>query len=106
MRTIHDFMNYIPTKAQPEALEGENVRFHFDISGEQGGKYTLSVEDGDLSITEGLSGSADCVLSASDENLSNLLEGKLNPMMAMISGKIKMSNQMVMLKYAKTLGLM
>lgn len=33
----------------------------------------------------------DCTLRLSQENLVNLLKGKLNPMMAMATGKLKLS---------------
>ena len=47
----------------------------------------------------------DCTLSLSEENLVKLLTGKLNPMMAMASGKLKLSgNHMEAMSLARLLG--
>jgi putative sterol carrier protein len=47
----------------------------------------------------------DCTLALSEEDLVRLLTGKLNPMMAMATGKLKLSgNPMVAMNLAKLLG--
>ena len=47
----------------------------------------------------------DCTLRLSQENLVNLLKGKLNPMMAMATGKLKLSgNPGIAMGLAKLLG--
>jgi putative sterol carrier protein len=47
----------------------------------------------------------DCTLRLSTENLTALLKGKLNPMMAMATGKLKLSgNPAVAMGLAKLLG--
>jgi len=45
-------------------------------------------------------------VSGSDQNFMGIVTGKLNPMMAILTGKVKISNQGEMLKYAKMFGLM
>lgn len=56
---------------------------------------TASTEDRDT----------DCTLRLSTENLVSLLKGKLNPMMAMATGKLKLSgNPAVAMGLAKLLG--
>lgn len=47
----------------------------------------------------------DCTLRLSTENLVSLLKGKLNPMMALATGKISVSgNPLVAMNLAKLLG--
>lgn len=56
---------------------------------------TASTEDRDT----------DCTLRLSQDNLISLLKGKLNPMMALATGKLKLSgNPAVALGLAKLLG--
>lgn len=104
--TAKEFITGLPAQVKPEALEGVNTRFHFDISGAEGGQYTISVADNKIESSEGLVGDPKCVVSGSDENFMGIVSGKLNPMMALLTGKIKISNQGEMLKYAKMFGLM
>ncbi|NBO20451.1 MAG: sterol carrier protein [Rhodobacteraceae bacterium] len=65
--------------------------------------------DGVLVLADGRASTvdrdADCTLTLSFENLGRLLTGKLNPMMAMANGKIKLQgNPGVALGLAKLIG--
>ncbi len=99
-----EFLFSLPQKANPDALEGLNTLFHFDVA--DSGQYTVRLEDGKLSVSEGLEGEAACTVKTSAESFSKLVSGDLNPMMAMMTGKLKISNPGEMLKYAKIFGLM
>ena len=99
-----DFLNALPGKVSPSALEGLDTTFHFEIAGS--GNYTVSVKEGKLEVNEGLNGEAACTVKASEESLIKVVKGDLNPMMAMMTGKLKISNPGEMLKYAKIFGLM
>jgi len=94
----------LPAKVSPAAIEGLETVFHFDIEG--GGQYTISVDNGKIKVEDGLVGEPKCVVRASDANFINLVTGELNPMMALLTGKVKISNQSEMIKYAKIFGLM
>lgn len=99
-----EFLFALPAKANAAALEGLSSTFHFDVA--DSGQYTVSLVDGQLSVEEGLNGEASCTVKASEETLAKLVKGDLNPMMAMMTGKLKISNPGEMLKYAKIFGLM
>ncbi len=96
----------LPTKVNPSAIEGMTTCFHFQLSGEGGGDVTVEIADGKCTVSDGLVGEASCNVKTSDETFMGLIKGTVNPMMAMMSGKIKISNTGEMLKYAKILGLM
>ncbi|HMO06814.1 MAG TPA: SCP2 sterol-binding domain-containing protein [Paracoccaceae bacterium] len=66
-------------------------------------------EEGVIRLAEGtastLDGPADCTLALTRENLVKLLTGKLNPMMAMATGKLRLSGDMgVAMRMAKLIG--
>ena len=104
--TSKDFIYGLPGKVPASAIEGMETTFHFDLDGEDGGQYTISVADQKVEVTDGLNGEANCVVKSSGENFVSLAKGDLNPMMAMLTGKLKISNQSELLKYAKLFGLM
>lgn len=104
MLDVKKFLFDLPAKANADALEGLSTLFHFDIS--DAGQFTVKLIDGKLEVTEGLSGEATCKVTTSAESFSKLLSGDLNPMMAMMTGKLKISNPGEMLKYAKAFGIM
>lgn len=101
---VKEFLFSLPSKLKPEVLEGHNSLFHFDIA--DAGQFTLTLADGKLEVTEGFSGEPTCKVTTSAESFSKLLKGELNPMMAMMTGKLKISNVSEMMKYAKVFGLM
>jgi putative sterol carrier protein len=99
-----EFLFSLPQKVSPEAVEGLSTLFHFDIA--DSGQYTVQLQDGQMSVREGLDGDPSCKVSTSAEAFGKLIAGDLNPMMAMMTGKLKISNPGEMLKYAKMFGLM
>jgi putative sterol carrier protein len=101
-----DFIYKLPSKVSQEAIQGQETTFHFDLEGDEGGQYTVAVKDDKVTVSDGLQGNATCVVKASNENFQKLIQGDLNPMMAVLTGKVKISNQGEMLRYAKIFGLM
>ena len=104
--TSREFLYALPGKVQPESIQGLETLFHFELEGEGGGQYTLKVADGKFTVTDGLNGNPTCIVRSSEETFHKLISGDLNPMMAVLTGKIKISNQGEMLRYAKLFGLM
>lgn len=101
---VKEFLFSLPAKVKPEVLEGHNSLFHFDIA--DAGQFTVKLADGKLDVAEGFSGEPTCKVTTSAESFEKLISGDLNPMMAMMTGKLKISNPGEMLKYAKVFGLM
>lgn len=104
MINAKDFLFKLPSKVNPDVLEGLSTVFHFDIT--DSGQYTVSLADGKLEVKEGFEGEPKCTVKISEESFAKLIGGELNPMMAMMTGKLKISNIGEMTKYAKIFGLM
>ncbi len=96
-----EFLQKIPTQVNPEDNKGLNTALHFDFNEE---KYTLSVTDGAVEFKEGLVGEPEITLKAKAEDFAKIASGDMNPMTAMMFGKLKVSNPAAMMKYAKMLG--
>ncbi len=104
--TSKEFLMNLPQKLNTNVLEGLNTTFHFDLTGDQGGQVTIQVNLGHMTVEEGLIGEPSCKVTATEEDFKKVLKGELNPMMAILTGKLKISNQMEMTKFAKLLGWM
>lgn len=101
-----EFINSLPERANADALADKETVFHFDVSGEGGGQYTVSVKDGKINVTPGAEGDARCTVKTTNDNFMAVINGSLNPLMAIMMGKLKISNQGELLKYAKIFGLL
>ena len=104
--TAREFILNLPSKVDPAAVEGMSTRFYFDIAGEGGGQFTVDLDGANMNVSEGMAGEPKCTVKAKAETLMKLIQGEINPMMAVLTGKLKISNQAEMLKYAKLFGLM
>ena len=101
--TAKEFLLSIPEKANGESLEGMDTVFHFDIDGEE---VSVKVEDGVVNVSEGLEGDAKCVIKSTNDNFMGVVNGDINPTMAVLTGKIKINNPTELIKYAKSFGMM
>lgn len=86
---------------RPEKASGVNTIFHFIISGERGGKFTVTIENIKCKVTENLIGDAKCVVKTKDKIYEELELGKRSPEMAVAFGKIKISNIGEMKKFTR-----
>lgn len=81
------------------ADDGDSGIFHFEIEGDGGGSFTVTVENGACSVNEGIAGEADCVIKATDSDFEDAELGRVNKQMSVMMGKIKISNLGAMLKF-------
>lgn len=71
-----------------------NAVYEFKIAGPNESTWTLDCTKAGGEVKEGSSGSAQCTVSISLQDLSDIIEQKLNPQMAFMSGKLKVTGDM------------
>jgi putative sterol carrier protein len=103
--TAAEFLANLPSKVNPDALVGMDTVFHFNLD-DGALQQTITVTDGKMEMQNGLIGEAKCSVSAKSDTLMKLVKGEENPMMAVMMGKIKISNVSEMMKFAKIFGIM
>jgi putative sterol carrier protein len=101
--TAKSYLQGIVAKIKPEEVEGVETNIHFELGDED---YTIAISDGNATFLDGLVGEGELGMKATPENFLKVANGDMNPMMAMMSGKLKIKNPAAMMKYAKMLGLM
>lgn len=101
-----EFIHSLPERINTDTLEGHSTRFHFIFSGDDPADLTVEIEDSEVHVRDGLVGEPECVVKAKSDDFMKLLRGELNPMMALLTGKLKVSNQAIMMRYAKIFGWM
>lgn len=81
-------------RTKPDVVSKINSVYQFNISGPNGGQWTVDCTQPGGSIVAGASPSAKCTVSASDADFLNIVNGKLNAQMAFMSGKLKIQGDM------------
>jgi hypothetical protein len=95
--TVKDvFDHHIPAKfqAKPDVVQKIGAIYQFNISGPGGGSWSVDCTQPGGRIAPGTSGGAKCTVAATDADFLAIVNGKLNPQMAFMSGKLKVQGDM------------
>jgi len=84
----------LPTIFSKDAAKGLTAIYQFDFSGEKTAQYCVVIENETCSVQEGRHPSPHMTLSMSGQDYLDMVNGKLNPQMAFMSGKMKISGDM------------
>jgi putative sterol carrier protein len=90
--TVQEFFEALPSRADTSKTAGMNNSYAFDIEG--AGQWTVKVEDGGVSVHDGLEDGTDCTISASQEIFQKIIAGEQNPTSAYMTGKLKLKGDM------------
>src|SRR5690242_18818851 len=97
--TAREIVLVLPQRLKAEEAAGQSGNFQFQLEGETGGDFTVKVADGVCTVEEGLHGEPDCVITAAATDFEDAELGRVNRQMAVMMGKIKISNLGQMLKF-------
>lgn len=64
-------------------------------------QYTVTIKDGQCTLEQGLNGEPNCIIKAKSQTYIDIETGKANPQMALMMGKVKVSNIGEMMNFAK-----
>ena len=78
----------------PEKAGDMNAAVAFDLSGPEGGQWTVKIDNGACTVEEGIADGADATISMDGNDYVDMMTGKLNPMMAFMGGKVKVSGDL------------
>lgn len=79
---------------EPAKFEGIDAIYEFNITGDDGGTWTMDLKSDPKAISEGSKGNATCTITMSNSDFSDMIDGSLNPQMAFMTGKLKVSGDM------------
>ncbi len=82
------------SNADPAKIQGVNGVVLFDLSGDEGGKWTATLADGKLTLEEGETASPNVTLAMAADDFVAMSSGEINPVSAFMQGKIKISGDM------------
>lgn len=99
--TAKQIITSIPLRFRREKASGITANVQLDISGDETLYYTVLIGNSQCELKEGPHGKADCVVKTKSSTYIDLETGQANPQMALMLGKVKISNLAVMMQFAK-----
>jgi putative sterol carrier protein len=99
--TAAEILRSLPQRLKAGAGAGVDITYHFDIEGPEGGQFTVRVNDGTATVEDGLHGEPKCVVKTTDQTYADTELGRTNAQMAVMMGKIKVSNIGSMMKFVE-----
>ena len=94
MSTPQDiFENEIPAAlaANPKVVKNLNAIIHFNLTGPNGGVWTLDATVVPAKVTPGAVGNPDLTMTVGAADFVKIRQKKANPQMLMLQGKLKMT---------------
>jgi putative sterol carrier protein len=84
----------MPSRFKKDAAQGLNTVYQFDLSGDGGGKWHILINNDQCDIKEGAHATPNTTISMAAQDYLDMVAGKLNPQMAFMSGKLRISGDM------------
>lgn len=104
--SVTEIFNSMASNFNAEKAGDLNASVVFDLSGDEGGTWTVTVADGACNIQEGSSDNASATVKMAADDYEAMTSGKLNPMMAFMSGKIKVDGDLnTVMKFQSLFGM-
>lgn len=102
---IQELFNKAVEKFDGDKWGEEDGIISFDLTGEKGIQYTAIIAGKKLVVEKGLDENADLLVRISQEDLSDLIDGKVNPMAIFAGGKMQLEgDKMMALKMLQLFG--
>ena len=92
--TPEEIFSAMPGQLDQNAAKGVNATIQFNLSGDNGGQWYVTVKDGKAEVNKGTAPSANMTMSMAASDYVDMITGKLNGQMAFMSGKLKISGDM------------
>jgi putative sterol carrier protein len=92
--TIASLMDKLPEVFLPEKAQGVDAIIQFDLSGEDGGEWYLTIKEGTLKVDSGKAENPKLTITADAKDMYDIFTGKLNAMAAFSGGKLKLAGDL------------
>lgn len=94
MATIAEIKDGMVEAFQPEKASGVNAVIQFDLTGDNGGQFYLDIDDGSITVNDGMADNPKTTIVATTEDYFKVATGELGAMPAVMSGKLKIKGDM------------
>jgi putative sterol carrier protein len=94
--TVQEYFETLQARFVASAAKGLNAIFQFELAGDGGGTYHVTVNDGAMAVAAGPAPAPSATLKMSAENYVKMANGELNGAMAFMKGQLKVTGNVML----------
>jgi putative sterol carrier protein len=84
----------MPSSFNKEAAKGLDAVYQFDLSGDGGGKWYVTVKNETCDVKEGTHASPNITISMASQDYLDMVAGKANGQMLFMTGKLRIAGDL------------
>ncbi len=92
--TVYQLIHAHEKAVMPEKAAGVDAVIQYRLTGAEAGDYIITIKDAKCTVTDGIAPNPKMTLTADATDFMNIILGKMDPMMAFMQGKVKISGDM------------
>lgn len=94
--SVKEVFDKVPGSFNANAAKGLDAVFQYDITGEGGGNWNVTIKEGTCQVQEGKAPSPTVTLTMNSETWLAMVNKDLNGMQAFMTGKLKLSGDIML----------
>lgn len=94
MATPQELFDRLADQIDPEKAKDLNATLLFDLGGENGGQWHVALKDGAVKVNQGSVSDPTATVKMDAQDYVDLVAGRLNPVNAFMTGKVKVEGDL------------
>jgi putative sterol carrier protein len=96
LTNVKEIFTKMPEVFSPSAAQGLDAVFQFEITGDDGGNWSVIIKDGTCQVQEGTHESPSVTLTMSAETWLGMVNKEINGIQAFMNGQLKASGDIML----------
>jgi putative sterol carrier protein len=94
LTSVGEIKKHMPGRFNAGASKGVKATYQFDLTGDNGETFHVNIDDGTCQVCDGAAGGPNITITMAASDYVDMINGKLNPQMAFMGGKLKIKGDM------------
>ncbi len=94
--SVKEYVDTLPQRFVAGASKGVKAVFQFELSGEGGATFNVTVDDGTMKVADGQAESPSTTIKMNGDDYVKMVNGKLSGTMAFMKGMLKVTGNVML----------
>jgi putative sterol carrier protein len=94
--SVKEYFDTLSERFIASAAKGVKAVYQFELAGDGGGTYHVTIDDGTMQVAEGASPSPSTTIKMTADDYVQMVNGKLSGTMAFMKGKLKVTGNVLL----------